>query len=253
MINKVNYELLLWYYVYYAGDGLVFSSVYWTSLVRLSVQRRQTLQQGTGCTPRDLWPCQLPRRGAELICQLWLQLSPTPLFWTLSPGAGEPVCRRVSLCWPVTPSTELRFCGRRDGGREPGTSARTCMDRLALQGVGAAAVPRPTCLYYIVLTKSPCLTKPLFLYSNGETLLVYVFDNCTNAPLWKRKMKPWHIWTKWAICVFIWIWTPANTPYTPHTEPQFWMVIFIFKTSPQMNSLSICLAECWSWADNSPL
>lgn len=45
-----------------------------------------------------------------------------------------------------------------------------------------------TCLYYIVLTKSLCLAHtPLFLYSVGETLLVYVFDICTNAPLWKRK------------------------------------------------------------------
>lgn len=53
---------------------------------------------------------------------------------------------------------------------------------------GGCTSSQPTCLYYIVLTKSLCLTPhPPFLYSDGETLLVYVFDICTNAPLWKRK------------------------------------------------------------------
>lgn len=86
------------------------------------------------------------------------------------------------FCSPVTPSTELKLLPmwwwQRTGHQH----------RLAwtVWPAGCRSSSQPTCLYYIVLTKSLCLTIPL-LYSNGETLLVYVFDICTNAPLWKRK------------------------------------------------------------------
>lgn len=81
------------------------------------------------------------------------------------------------------PSTELKLTGPWEAGRELDIST-DLWGQSGLQGGRSSS--QPTCLYYIVLTKSLCLTTP-FLYSNGETLLVYVFDICTNAPLWKRK------------------------------------------------------------------
>lgn len=190
-----NYELLLLllqYSVYYAGDGLDYSSVYWTSASLC----KATLQQGTGCTVHDLRPYPLPRRG-----------------WSLSVSCGsvysspcsEHSALRLALVWldVFLPTCDTKYWtetfGPWDGGRELDIST-DLHGQTSLQG--AHSISQPTCLYYIVLTKSLCLTIP-FLYSNGETLLVYVFDICTNAPLWKKKMKLWHIWNKWATCVFL--------------------------------------------------
>lgn len=66
---EINYKLL-WYYVYYAGDGLDYSLVYWSSLGSLSVEGDKNTSAGDRLC--GSWPLTLPtaREGVELICQL---------------------------------------------------------------------------------------------------------------------------------------------------------------------------------------
>lgn len=126
----INYELLLLYSVYYAGDGLDFSSVYWTSLVCLSVQGNKhfSREQAVRFVTSDPAHCQ---GGGGAYLSAVAQLIPPPVL-NIQPWGWQ---TRLSRCFsatvsPLIPSTELKLCGRWDGGRER-TSAQTCMDSLA--------------------------------------------------------------------------------------------------------------------------
>lgn len=190
---EINYKLL-WYYVYYAGDGLDYSLVYWSSLGGLSVEGdKNTSGQAVWFLTSDPAHCQ-GEGGVDLsaVSFLWSEHSALRLATCLSR------CFSVNLRHHVL-KWDLLAC---EMVAENWTSAQTCMDSLAYRG--PTAVPSQL-VCTILYSPSPCVSPPHFLYSNGETLLVYVFDICTNAPLWKNKMKPWHIWNKWAICVFLWV------------------------------------------------
>ncbi len=185
MINKCHYWQLTMNYYYdicvlcWRWLGLLFSVLNVFGLPLCA--RRQTLQQGTGCTVRDLWPCPLPRRG-------W-SLSVSCGSFDSSPCSEHSALRlaiSLSRCFSANQWHQVlnwNFFGPWDGGREPDIST----DLHGQSGLqGAAAVPSQL-VCTILYSPSPCVSPPLFLYSNGETLLVYVFDICTNAPLWKRK------------------------------------------------------------------
>lgn len=174
----VNYKLLLWY-VYDAGDALDSSK---TSLVRLLYKETNTLSRGQAVCLLTSDPCPLPQKGAGLICQSVAQLIPPPVMNSEHWGLQQ-VCLDVSLrtCNTKYWTKTLRACEMLAEKRASTVEAA----RTVRPAVGRSRPP-PICLYYIVLTKSLCLTT-LVLYSNGETLLVYVFDICTNAPLWNRK------------------------------------------------------------------
>lgn len=146
------------------------------TLFCLSVQSDKHFSRGYVSSP-------LPTatEGVELICQLWLILSPqrSPPPSLCSEHSALRLTTSLCRCFSVTPSTELRLWGA--WWQRSGLQHRLARTVWPIGG-GSSSRSQPTCLYYIVLTKSLCLTTP-FLYSNGETLLVYVFDICTNAPL----------------------------------------------------------------------
>lgn len=121
----INYELLLLYSVYYAGDGLDFSSVYWTSLVCLSVQGNKhfSREQAVRFVTSDPAHCQ---GGGGAYLSAVAQLIPPPVP-NIQPRGWQPGCLDVFSAISVTPSTELKLCGRWDGGTE-WTSAQTCTD-----------------------------------------------------------------------------------------------------------------------------
>lgn len=118
------------------------------------------------------------------VCELWLTRFLRRL-WTLGPEDSNLVCGEACFCARTSHHVlnwnfyHAAVATNRHGPAQtvwPVVGWETCTSS------------QPTCLYYIVLTKSLCLAhNPLFLYSAGEILLVYVFDICTNAPLWKRK------------------------------------------------------------------
>lgn len=159
--------------------GLLFSVL--NVFVLPLCARRQTLQQGTGCTVCDLWPCPLPRMGWSLSVSCGsFDSSPCSEHSALRLATGLSRCFSANL-WHQVLNWNF-FLAHETVAENPGRQHRPAR---TVWPAGGRSSSQPTCLYYTVLTKSLCLTTP-FLYSNGETLSVYVFDNCTNAPLWKR-------------------------------------------------------------------
>lgn len=175
----INYELLLWYCVYYAGDGLDYSSVYSTSLVCHSVQGDKHFSRGQAARFVTSDPAHCHEGDGSVSCGS-ADPSSCSEHSALRLGAGLCRCFSANL-WHPKYWTETYWPVR--GWQRTGHQHRPVR---TVWPAGGRSSSQPTCLYYIVLTKSLCLTT-LFLYSNGETLLVYVFDICTNAPLWKRK------------------------------------------------------------------
>ncbi len=176
----INYELLLWYYVYYAGGDLDYSSVYWTSVFCLSVQGTRHFSRGQAVRLVTSDPAHCHGWGGAYLSAV-AHLIPPPCseHSALRLATGLSGCFSANLWHQVL---NWNFFGPWEGGREAGHQHRPAR---TVWPAGGRSSSQPTCLYYTVLTKSLCLTIP-FLYSNGETLSVYVFDNCTNAPLWKR-------------------------------------------------------------------
>lgn len=184
----INNDLLWWYSVCYAEDGLDDSSVYWTFWICLPAQgHRNTLAAGGDR------PFTFPSSDAGC-CVSCGSPDSSVCSEHSAPEASNPVCfsARTShqvLNWNFY---HAAVAENRHGPAQtvwPGVGWKLCTNS------------QPTCLYYIVLTKSLCLAHtPLFLYSDGETLLVYVFDICTNAPLWKRK---------WNLDISVIIWLPV--------------------------------------------
>lgn len=164
--------------------GLLFSVLNVSGLPLCA--RRQTLSAGDRLF--GSWPLTLPTATEEVERRLSAvaQSIPPPPALNTQPWGSQ--AASLSGCFSANlwhPSTKLKLTGLWDGGRELGHERRPARTVWPAVG-GSRSSSQPTCLYYIVLTKSLCLTTP-FLYSNGETLSVYVFDICTNAPLWKRK------------------------------------------------------------------
>lgn len=160
--------------------GLLFSVLCSASLCKAT-----NTQQGTGCTSCDLWPLPTATDGVEVICQRGLIWPPTHKP-SHSTSCSEQSALRLnqSRCFSVTPRTELRLFFFWPSSREADISTEL-HGQSGLQEAAAADPSQLVCT--IMYSPSPlCLTTP-FLYSNGETLLVYEFDICTNAPLWKRK------------------------------------------------------------------
>lgn len=146
---EINYKLL-WYYVYYAGDGLDYSLVYWSSLGGLSVEGdKNTSGQAVWFLTSDPAHCQ-GEGGVDLsaVSFLWSEHSALRLATCLSR------CFSVNLRHHVL-KWDLLAC---EMVAKNWTSAQTCMDSLAYRGGHSSS--QPTCLYYIVLTKSLCLTTP---------------------------------------------------------------------------------------------
>lgn len=178
----VNSKLLWWYYVYYAGDGLLFSVLNIFALPLCA--RQQTLQWGGSL----LWvvtsdPVHCHRGGGAYVLA-----AAQSIRLPCSEHSSQRLATGLSKCF----SAHLWHWGL-NWKRQSWTWTRTWRDSVCPAGGGGRGErcsyrnsSQPTCLYYIVLTRSLCVTT-LFLYSSGETLLVYVFDICTNAPLWKRK------------------------------------------------------------------
>lgn len=117
--------------------------------------RRQTLQQGTGCLFSELWPCLLPRLewSSSVSCgsfdsSLCSEHSALRLATSLS---------RCFLCWPVTTKywTETFFFLSMQRWQRTRQQRRPAQTVWPVEGRNRS---QPTCLYYIVLTKSLCLT-----------------------------------------------------------------------------------------------
>lgn len=85
---------------------------------------------------------------------------------------------------------------------EKRTSAQTCTDSLALQG--AAAVPSQL-VCTILYSPSPCVSPPLSSIAMEKPCRCMYWWHLYKCTSLKKKMKPWHIWNKWASCVFIWM------------------------------------------------
>lgn len=151
----INYKLLLWYSVYYAGDGLDYSSVYWTSLVCLSGDKH--FQQGTGCLVPDLWPCPLPRRRWSFICQLWLSrfLPPCSEHSDLRLATSLSGCFSANL-WHQVLNWNLLAS---ETVAENLDISADLHGQSGLQG-GAAAVPSQL-VCTILYSPSPCVSPPL--------------------------------------------------------------------------------------------
>lgn len=164
--------------------------------------RRKTLQQGTGWTARDLWPCPLPRMGWSLSVSCGsFDSSPCSEHSALRPPTSLSGCFSAHL-WH--PSTELKLFGPWDGGREPGHQHR----QPGLRGGGAAVPSQLVCT--ILYSPSPCVSPPLSSIAMEKPCwcMYWHLYKCTSL---KKKMKPWHIWNKWVTCVFIWISPLKNT------------------------------------------
>lgn len=118
---------------------------------------------------------------------------------TRPPGAGKRSTE--TLHSDVAPSNELILLPR-GGGNE---STRTCSDSRACRGLHRF----PANLFVLYCTHQVPVSHPhpLFLYSDGETLLVYVFDICTNAPIWKRK---WNLDISVIISLPVFLFTAYN-------------------------------------------
>lgn len=166
LLLTINYKLLLWYSMYNAGDGLDYSSVYWTSLVCLSVQGDKHFSRGQAVWFVTSDPAHCHGWGWSLSVSCG-SVDSSPLFWTLSPEASNQSVK-MFLCKPVTPSTKLKLYWPVRWWQRTGHQHRPAR---TVGPAGSRSSSQPTCLYYTVLTKSLCLTTP-FLYSNGETLLV---------------------------------------------------------------------------------
>lgn len=179
----INYELLLWYYVYLLETAWITLQC---TLFCLSVRSDK---HSAGDRLFVLWPL------TPAHCHGWgggyLSFG---AYWTPWKSSHPASCSEQSAlrlnqsrCFSVTQRTELRlffFLALEQRSRHQHRTARTVWP--AGGSSSSSSRSQPTCLYYNVLTKSPVSHHP-FLYSNGETLLVYEFDICTNAPLWKRK------------------------------------------------------------------
>lgn len=116
-----------------------------------------------------------------------------------APGAGKRSTETHRS--DVAPSNELILLPR-GGGNE---STRTCTDSRAYRGLHQF----PANLFVLYCTHQVPVSHPhpLFLYSDGETLLVYVFDICTNAPVWKRK---WNLDISVIIGLLVFLFTANN-------------------------------------------
>lgn len=179
MINKCLY----WQLTMTCYDDILCAmlKVAWTTL-------RCTEHFGSASLPKATerlylqggWAVYFPELWRWAVCQLCLTWF-LCLLRTLGPEASSPVCFSARTLHQVLnwDFYHAAVAENRHGPAQtvwPGVGWELCTNS------------QPTCLYYIVLTKSLCLAHtPLFRYSDGETLLVYVFDICTNAPLWKRK------------------------------------------------------------------
>lgn len=142
-------------YVYYAGDGLDYSSVYWTSLFCLSVQGDKHFSRGQAVRFVTSDPAHCHGGG-------W-SLSVSCGSFDSSPCSEHSALRlatSLSRCFSANPWHQVlnwNFFGPWDGGREPDIDT----DLHGQSGLrGGRSSSQPTCLYYIVLTKSLCLTTP---------------------------------------------------------------------------------------------
>lgn len=106
------------------------------TLFCLSVQSDKHFSRGYVSSP-------LPTatEGVELICQLWLILSPQrpPPPSLCSEHSALRLTTSLCRCFSVTPSTELRLLGGLVA--EKRTSAQTCTDSLAYRGRQQQQIP----------------------------------------------------------------------------------------------------------------
>lgn len=109
---EINYKLL-WYYVYYAGDGLDYSLVYWSSLGGLSVEGdKNTSGQAVWFLTSDPAHCQ----GGGGV-----DLSAVSFLWSEHSALRLATC--LSRCFSASPHTKVRLTGLWDGGGELNISA----------------------------------------------------------------------------------------------------------------------------------
>lgn len=118
--------------------------------------RQQTLQQGTGCLVSELRPCPLPRMGwsSSVSCgsfdsSLCSEHSALRLATSLSR------CFSANL-WHQVLNWDFLALAAVAENRHQHRLARTVWP------AGGHSSSQPTCLYYIVLTKSLCLTHTPF-------------------------------------------------------------------------------------------
>lgn len=128
----INYELLLWYSVYYAGDGLDYSSVYWTSLFCLSVQGDKHFSRGQAVRFATSDPAHCHGWGGAYLSVV-AHLIPPPC----SEHSALRLATSLSGCFSANlwhPSTELKLFLAPETVAENWTSAQTCTDSLACRG-----------------------------------------------------------------------------------------------------------------------
>lgn len=130
----INYELLLWYYVYYAGDDLDYSSVYWTSLLCLSVQGDKHFSRGQAVRFVTSDPAHCHGWGGAYLSAV-AHLIPPPCSEHLAPrlATGLSRCFSANLWHQVLNWDSFFFWPMRRLQRTR-TSAQTCTDSLACRG-----------------------------------------------------------------------------------------------------------------------
>lgn len=149
----INYELLLWYCVYYAGDGLDYSSVYSTSLVCHSVQGDKHFSRGQAARFVTSDPAHCHGGDGSVSCG---SADSSPCSEHSALRLATSLCRCFSAnLWH--PSTELKLTGPWEAGRELDIST-DLRGQFGLQG--AAAVPSQL-VCTILYSPSPCVSPPL--------------------------------------------------------------------------------------------
>lgn len=127
----INYELLLWYYVYYAGDGLDYSSVYWTSLFCLSVQGDKHFSRGQAVRLMTSDPAHCHGGGWSLSVSCG-SVDSSPC----SEHSALRLATSLSRCFSANPWHQVlnsNFLAH-ETVAEKRTSAQTCSDSLACRG-----------------------------------------------------------------------------------------------------------------------